>query len=72
VIYDSGSVFIGHLQTIYHHQGLNRYIHVASAQRKQIGHMGILKKKLSGKLVVFFIEGATGNKYADRHFRKFM
>jgi hypothetical protein len=33
--------------------------------------MGVFKKKLSGDLVVFFVEGSTGYKNADGHYQKF-
>ena len=60
-IYYPASVMRGHLQTVYHHQGVDLYRNGASTQFEDLLQMGLFKIQLTVDLIILLVKGATGH-----------
>jgi len=61
IVRNDGSICIGHLQAVDHHQGFDIYIKGTAPGDQHFGQVGILKIQFAFDVIVFFVEGAAGN-----------
>lgn len=67
LVCDELAVVVVHMKAVDHHERPYCRIQCAAAAQQHFGKVGLFEEEFAGELIVFFVECASRDKYADSH-----